>query len=102
MSGPLLASYWKDSRIVYYLSSCHQPVGDQTTVQQNKDGTNTQLPCTPTVTDYAKYIGGVDRLDQRTRLKKEKKTMRWYCWIEIKQRVCIVQRLCFGGYSCGS
>ena len=31
---------------------------------------------------------GVDRLDQRTRLNKEKKTMRWYCWIEIKLREC--------------
>ncbi|KAK3590559.1 hypothetical protein CHS0354_008489 [Potamilus streckersoni] len=88
MSGPLLASYWKDKRIVYYLSSCHRPVGDQITVRRNKDGTNTSLSCTPTVTDYAKYMGGVDRLDQRTRLSKEKKNMQWYRRIEIKLREC--------------
>ncbi|KAL3866120.1 hypothetical protein ACJMK2_043452 [Sinanodonta woodiana] len=31
ISGPLLASFWKDNRIVYYLSSCHRRVADQTT-----------------------------------------------------------------------
>ncbi|KAL3879857.1 hypothetical protein ACJMK2_032136 [Sinanodonta woodiana] len=86
MSGPLLASYWKDNRIVYYLSSCHRPVADQTTERRNKDGTSIELLCTHTVTDYAKYMGGVDRLDQSTRLIKEKKTMRWYRRIEIKLR----------------
>ena len=31
-------------------------------------------------------MGGVDRLDQKRRLNKEKKTMRWYRRIEIKLR----------------
>ncbi|KAL3871845.1 hypothetical protein ACJMK2_039817 [Sinanodonta woodiana] len=88
MSGPLLASYWKDNRIVYYLSSCHRSVADQTKERQNKDGTNIELPCTHTVTDYAKYMGGVGKLDQSTRLIKEKKTMRWYHRTEIKLRMC--------------
>ncbi|KAL3872188.1 hypothetical protein ACJMK2_040131 [Sinanodonta woodiana] len=88
MSGPLLASYWKDNHIVYYLSPSHPPVADQTTEQRNKDGTSIELPCIHTVTDYAKYMGGVGKLDQSTRLIKEKKTMRWYGGIEIKLRVC--------------
>jgi len=88
MSGPLLASYWKDNCIAYYLSSCHRPVADQNTERRTKDGTRTQLPCTHAVTEYAKYMGGVDRLDQRTRLNKEKKTMQWYRRIEIKLREC--------------
>ncbi|KAL3835866.1 hypothetical protein ACJMK2_021327, partial [Sinanodonta woodiana] len=86
MSGPLLALYWKDNSIVYYLSTCHRPVANQTTKRRNKDGTKTRLPCTHAVTDYAKYMGGVDRLDQSTRSNKEKKTMQWYRQIEIKLR----------------
>jgi hypothetical protein len=30
-------------------------------------------------------MGGVDRLDQMTRINKEKKSMRWYRKIEVKQ-----------------
>ena len=37
---------------------------------------------------YAKYMAGVDRLDQNTRLNKEKKTMRWHRRIEAKLREC--------------
>jgi hypothetical protein len=33
-------------------------------------------------------MAGVDRLDQNTRLNKEKKTMRWYRRIEAKLRKC--------------
>jgi hypothetical protein len=35
-----------------------------------------------------KHMPGVDRLDQNTRLNKEKKTMRWYRHIETKLREC--------------
>ena len=37
---------------------------------------------------YAKYMAGVDRLDQNARLNKEKKTMHWYRRIEAKLREC--------------
>jgi hypothetical protein len=62
MCGPLLASYWKDSRMVYYLLSCHEPEGDMTTQHRAKDGTAQEILCTPTVETYAKYVGGVDCL----------------------------------------
>jgi hypothetical protein len=88
MCGPLLASYWKDNRMVYYLSSCHEPEGDMTTQRRAKDGTAQEIPCTPTVEAYAQYMGGVDRLDQNTRLNKEKKTLRWYRRVETKLREC--------------
>jgi len=86
MCGPLLATSWKDNRMVYYISSFHSPVADTTMTAQrhNKDGTVTQLPATPTVLDYAQFMGGVDRLDQQTRLNKSKKTLRWYRKIENK------------------
>lgn len=87
MCGLYLATYWKDNRIVYYLSSCHKPADPNlTTTRRNKDGTEVILPVNPTVQDYARYMGGVDRLDQMTRMNKSKKSMRWYRKIEIKLR----------------
>jgi len=91
MCGPLLASCWKDKRMVYYLSSCHEPEDETlTTERRNKDGTAIQIPCTPTVQAYAQFMAGVDKLDQNTRLNKEKKTMRWYRRIEVKLRECAI------------
>ncbi|KAK3093822.1 hypothetical protein FSP39_020617 [Pinctada imbricata] len=87
MCGPLLASYWKDNRIVYYLSSYHQPSeANLTTTRRNKDGSETTLSITPTVKGYATNMGGVDRLDQMSRVNKSKKSMRWYRKIEMKLR----------------
>ena len=87
MCGPLLASYWKDNRIVYYLSSYHAAEDDQlTTSRKSKDGTANQLAATPTQQAYALYMGGVDRLDQMTRVSKDKKSLRWYRKIETKLR----------------
>ncbi len=87
MCGPLLASYWKDNRIVYYLSTFHNPAEENLTAnRRNKDGTAAVLPITPTVKGYAAYMGGVDRLDQMSRMSKSKKCRRWYRKIEIKLR----------------
>jgi hypothetical protein len=33
MCGPLLASFWKDNRIVYYLSTFHAPEDEQTSIK---------------------------------------------------------------------
>lgn len=87
MCRPLLATYWKDNQIVYYLSSYHSPTADNlATTRQNKDGTEIQIPTTPTVKAYASYMGGVDRLDQISQMNKSKKSLRWYRKIEIQLR----------------
>jgi hypothetical protein len=87
MCGPLLASFWKDNRIIYYLSTFHAPEDEQLrTNRKNKYGTLNELTATPTQKAYAQYMGGVDRLDQMTRINKEKKSMRWYRKIEVKLR----------------
>lgn len=87
MCGPLLASFWKDNRIVYYLSSFHAPEdAELRTSRKNKDGTQNELPATPTQQAYAQFMAGVDRLDQMTRVNKEKKSLRWYRKIETKLR----------------
>lgn len=81
----MVATAWKDKRMVYYISTCHAPEQEGLTAQRRqKDGTAIQLNCTPTVTAYSQYMGGVDRLDQMTRLNKSKKTMKWYRRLERK------------------
>ena len=52
--------------------------------RRQKDGTEIELGCPPSVSAYAKYMGGVDKLDQMTRQNKSKKTMKWYRRIESK------------------
>ena len=88
MCGPFLATYWKDNRIVYYLSTFHTPASEEnlTTNRRNKDGTAAILNITPTVQGYAAYMGGVDRLDQMSRISKSKKSIHWYRKIEVKLR----------------
>lgn len=77
--GPIIAHCWKDNRIVYYLSTGLLPEQEAlTTVRKKKDGTREEFPCPPVSSEYQKYMGGVDHMDQMTRLNKEKKPMRWY------------------------
>jgi len=93
-SGGLIALAWMDNKMVYYLSSCHLPEKEGIVVsRKNKDGTTTELKCTPSGHDYAKYMGGVDRLDQMTRLNKSKKVMRWYRKVEKKLLECGVYNI---------
>ncbi|XP_052263387.1 piggyBac transposable element-derived protein 4-like [Dreissena polymorpha] len=83
--GSLVATSWKDNKMVYFLSTAHMPELDQlATSRKNKDGTIQRLPSTPCVEEYGRYMGGVDRNDQMTRLNKSKKSMRWYRKIERK------------------
>lgn len=87
MCGPLLASFWKDNRLVYYLSTYHKPEDPTLTMKRHKkDGTGIILSTTPSVVGYAQFMGGVDRLDQLARMNKSKKSLRWYRKIEVKLR----------------
>ena len=85
----MVATVWKDKRLVHYLSSAHAPDYEEdeervTAKRRQKDGREIFLDCPPTVAAYAKYMNGVDRLDQMTRQNKSKKVMRWYRRIESK------------------
>ena len=81
----MVATAWKDNRMVYFLSTAHVPeVEHLTTRRRNKDGTDQHLDSTPTVHEYGQYMNAVDRNDQMTKLNKSKKSMRWYRKIERK------------------
>ena len=65
----MLATAWKDKHTVYYLSTAHTPHEEepQSVTQWQRDGTEVELSCPPTVAAYAQYMNGVDKLDQMTR-----------------------------------
>lgn len=70
--GLCLHLFWKDNRIVYYLSTFHAPEDGQLRTNQNRWDTKRFNRLTDSKA-YPQYMGGVDRLDQMTRVDKEKK-----------------------------
>ena len=82
----MLATAWKDKRMVYYLSTAHAPHEEepQSVTRRQRDGTEVELPCPPAVAAYAQYMNGVDKLDQMTRPNKSKKRMKRYQRVETK------------------
>ena len=70
--GLCLRLFWKDNRIVYYLSTFHAPEDGQLRTNQNRWDTK-RFNRLADSKAYPQYIGGVDRLDQITRVDKEKK-----------------------------
>lgn len=73
MCGPLITSFWKDNIFIYYLSTFHAPEDGQLRTNRKRRDTKRFNRHTDSKA-YAQYMGGVDRLDQMTRLNKEKKT----------------------------
>ena len=81
----LVATAWKDNRIVYYLSSIHSPEeAGLTVIRRNKQGDALDIRATPSVADYNKYMGGVDLNDKMTKIDKSRKTYHWYNHISRK------------------
>ena len=76
----MLATAWKDKRTVYYLLAAHTPHEEelQTITREQRDSTEIELPCLPTVAAYARYMNRLDKLDQTTVQNKSKKCMKWY------------------------
>ena len=80
----MVATAWKDKRMVHYLSSAHTPDWAPnrprvTTQHRQKDGTVVELQRPPSVAAYAKFMNGVDRLDQNTWQNKK-----WYRQVETR------------------
>ena len=60
----LVATVWKDKRLVHFLSSQSNPVGNETVNRKQRDGTVIPVRSAPVVKSYNKNIGGVDLHDQ--------------------------------------
>ena len=69
--GNLVASVWKNTKLVHFLSTQSNPVGEHTVNRKQKVRTIIQIPTVPAVVDYNKNMGGVDLSDQQCN------TMQW-------------------------
>ena len=62
-NGSTTAVVWKDKKPVYVISSAHPP--STTAVnRKNADGTVIQVPCPGLISEYNRYMKGVDLSDQ--------------------------------------
>ena len=81
----LLATVWCDKKPIYFLSNIHTAEVEGTVVMRtNENGKRKQVPCTPSVLAYNKYMGEVDLNDKMTKLDKSKRTYKWYIRLERK------------------
>ena len=65
-NGPIVATVWKDKRIIHFLTTIHMakcslPI---TAKRREKDGTQKDVECPPCLPDYQKFMRGIDRRDQ--------------------------------------
>ncbi|XP_065057630.1 piggyBac transposable element-derived protein 4-like [Rhopilema esculentum] len=82
----LTALMWKDSKPVYFLSSIHDAtLGKPVTRNLKKNGKyeKVQIACPILVSDYNTNMAGVDKSDQQSVVKKDKKQKTYYMRIFI-------------------
>ena len=84
-SGNLVATAWKDNKVVNMASTLAKP-DDYTTVnRQQKDGTQLAIRCPVCVSLYNRFMGGVDLGDQlyhvRLKCRKNYKYIFWFLFI---------------------
>ena len=84
--GNIVATVWKDKKVVSFISTQCDVRGNETVCRKQKDGMYIEVPTIPTVTLYNKYMGGVDHNDQMRhyyetsrRAKKWWRYLFWFC-----------------------
>lgn len=85
--GNLVASVWKDTKLVCFLSTQLNPVGVDVVNRKRRDGTIIQVPTVPVAVDYNKIMGGVDQSDQQRQYyavgRKSRKWWRYLMWFLV-------------------
>lgn len=99
-SGNLVASVWRDRKLVYVMSTNSDAEGDTSVQRKERDGSAKVIPCPPNVVVYNKYMGGVDKSDQlrhyyRVRCKT-RKFYRYIFWFMFDSSVVNAFILCKG------
>ncbi len=75
----ILATVWRDTKLVYYLSTIHVPeLEDCHVVRHDRQGNEIGVNATPCVVEYNMFMGGVDLNDKMCTLDKSRKTYHWY------------------------
>lgn len=82
----IVATRWTDKRPIYLLSNGCKPTTSEPIFvkRHNKRGEVLQVPATPSVVLYNKYMGGVDLNDKMAKLDKSRKSYKWYTRIDRK------------------
>ena len=62
--GGVVATVWRDNKLVYIMATNTSPTDATTCQRKNKDGTVDSIPVPQAISRYNKYMGGVDRADQ--------------------------------------
>ena len=87
--GDIVACVWKDSSTVYNLSTCYDGIPNarhdtiDRRVRDNKTGTwsKTSYSCPPSIIEYNKYMGGVDRHDHiRSSYTLQRSCPKWWTY----------------------
>lgn len=65
ISKNIILFKWMDKKLVFLLSNFHDPNSYQIIRRKGKNGAKEDLQCPELIIDYNKYMGGVDRADQR-------------------------------------
>lgn len=77
--GNLVTSVWKDTKLVSFLSTKSNPVGDDHVNRKQQDGSVIQVPTIPAAVSYNKNMGGVDLNDQhRKYYSVGRKSRKWW------------------------
>ena len=84
--GNLVATAWKDNKVVNIASTLADPQDHTTVNRRQKDGTQLAVQCPLCVALYNKYMGGVDLGDQlrgsyHVRLKNRKNYKYIFCFL---------------------
>ncbi|CAG5001413.1 unnamed protein product [Parnassius apollo] len=73
---------WKDTKLVYVLSTAYHPRQKTTCRRTQKDGSKSDVSCPIGILEYTKRMGGVDRFDQkRGTYSISRRSKRW--WMRI-------------------
>lgn len=80
--GNLVATAWKDKKVVTYLSTNCDPTLVRTVRRRKKDGTVQDVPAPAVSEYYNKYMFGVDLADQkRMQYSTCRKARKWYKYL---------------------
>jgi hypothetical protein len=85
--GKLMACCWKDSALVCNLSTCHSGVPDEVTdtvlrkIRTEGHWQKSELVCPPSIKEFNKYMGGVDRHDHlRSSYTLQRSSSKWWLY----------------------
>ena len=84
--GNLVATAWRDRKLVYIMSTNTDPRASTMVQRKERDGTCSMVSCPESVAQYNQFMGGVDHADQlrnyyRIRCKSKKFHKYLFCFV---------------------